>query len=220
MNASETISDNFNAQLIIEALSSSPAPTAIYSGEDIVIRFANAGMLALWGKDASVIGKPLMEAIPELEGQPFFELLQGVWRSGESFSITDAPARLIKNGEERLDYFDYEYKALLDANQKSWCILNTALNVTARREFLQQIKEKEERESALNEEMAATLEELTSTNEELGSSLNQLAQSREYIKTIIENRLQSESQCCEDLSTMLKLPILGFLKYGGVRNLK
>ena len=34
--------------------------------------------------------------------------------------------------------------------------------------------------------MAATLEELTSTNEELGSSLNQLAQSREYIKTIIE----------------------------------
>ena len=187
MNSSENpLNHSFSAELVIEALSASPAPTAIYSGVNIVIRFANEGMLALWGKDASVIGKPLMEAIPELEGQPFFGLLQEVWRTGNSFSISEAPARLIKNGKETLDYFDYEYKALLDADNKTWCILNTALNVTARRDFLQQIKEKEEREKVFNEKLAATLEELTSTNEELGSSLSQLAQSREYIRTIIE----------------------------------
>lgn len=176
---------NFSPDLIIQALVSSPAPTAIYSGEDMVIRFANEGMLALWGKDASAIGKPLMEAIPELEGQPFLELLREVWRSGKTYSVHEAPAKLIKNGVETLDYFDYEYKALTDHNHKTWCILNTALEVTSRREFLQQIKEKEERENALNEEMAATLEELTSTNEELNKSMQQLAQSREYIKTII-----------------------------------
>lgn len=183
----ESLSDeSFSQNLIIQALASSPAPTAIYSGEDIVIRFANAGMLDLWGKDSSVIGKTLMEAIPELEGQPFLELLQEVWRSGETYSVYEAPAKLIKNGEEKLDYFDYEYKALTDENGKTWCILNTALEVTSRREFLQQIKEKEEREHALNEEMAATLEELTSTNEELSLSIRQLAESREYIRTIIE----------------------------------
>lgn len=187
MNSLESsFNHNFSPDLIIKALGSSQAPTAIYSGEDIIIRFANAGMLELWGKDASVIGKPLMDAIPELEGQPFFELLQEVWHSGNSLSFSDAPAKLIKNGEETLDYFDYEYKALLDSQNKTWCILNTALNVTARREFLQQIKEKEERESSLNEEMAATLEELTATNEELNSFISQLAQSKEYIRTIIE----------------------------------
>ncbi|GGG59638.1 sensor histidine kinase [Epilithonimonas arachidiradicis] len=127
-----------------------------------------------------------MEAIPELEGQPFFGLLQEVWRTGKSFSISAAPAKLIKNGKETLDYFDYEYKALVDQHGKTWAILNTALNVTARLEFLDQIKEKEERESSLNEAMAATLEELTDTNEELSRSLTQLAQSREYIRTIIE----------------------------------
>lgn len=187
MNSAENpLDQNFSLQLIIEALSSSPAPTAIYSGEDITIQFANAGMLALWGKDSSVIGQPIMQAIPELEGQPFFGLLQEVWRTGKSFSISEAPAKLIKNGKETLDYFDYEYKALVDQKGKTWSILNTALNVTARLEFLEQIKEKEERESSLNEEMAATLEELTATNEELSISLSQLAQSREYIRTIIE----------------------------------
>ena len=187
MSTQETLSDNsFSLDLIIQALASSPAPTSIYSGEDMIIRFANEGMLALWGKDSSVIGKPLMEAIPELEGQPFMALLQEVWRSGKTYSIHEAPAKLIKNGVEVLDYFDYEYKALTDHHQKTWCILNTALEVTSRREFLQQLRQKEEREHALNEEMAATLEELTSTNEELNNSLKQLDQSREYIRTIIE----------------------------------
>lgn len=180
------LNSSFDPNLIIEALSSSPAPTAIYSGENISIQFANEGMLELWGKDDTIIGKPLMDAIPELEGQPFFDLLQQVWHTGKSFSISEAPAKLIKNGKEALDYFDYDYKALLDTDGKTWCILNTALNVTNRREFLQQIKEKEEHESALNEEMAATLEELTATNDELSSSLNQLAESKEYIRNIIE----------------------------------
>lgn len=187
MITQETLSDtSFGSDLLIQALSSSPAPTAIYSGEDMIIRFANEGMLALWGKDPSVIGKPLMEALPELEGQPFLELLKGVWDSGKSYSVHEAPAKLIKNGVEVLDYFDYEYKALVDENNKTWCILNTALEVTARREFLEQIRQKEEIEAALNEEMAATLEELTSTNEELSNSIMQLDQSREYIRTIIE----------------------------------
>ncbi|MDF2934512.1 MAG: domain S-box protein [Chryseobacterium sp.] len=177
---------SFSPDLIIKALASSHAPTSIYSGDNMVIHFANEGMLALWGKDSSVIGKPLMEAIPELEGQPFLGLLREVWRTGNTYSVYEAPAKLIKNGVETLDYFDYEYKAVTDHHYKTWCIVNTALNVTSRREFLQQIKEKEENEKELNEEMAATLEELTSTNEELNKSIKELDQSREYIRTIIE----------------------------------
>ncbi|MCY0970134.1 PAS domain-containing sensor histidine kinase [Chryseobacterium wangxinyae] len=187
MSTQETLSDkSFSADLLIKALALSPSPAAIYSDENMLIHFANEGMLALWGKDSSVIGKTLMEALPELEGQPFLALLREVWRTGKDYSVHEAPAKLIKNGIETLDFFDYEYKAITDENNKTWCILNTALEVTARREFLQQIKEKEEREHSLNEEMAATLEELTATNEELSSSLRQLAESKEYIRTIIE----------------------------------
>jgi two-component system sensor histidine kinase VicK len=178
--------ESFCGELIIQALECSPEPTAIYTNENMIIRFANQGMLEVWGKDASVIGKPLMDALPELEGQPFLGLLRQVWHSGKTYSVNDAPVNIIKNGIVTTDFYDYEYKALLDQQGKSWCILNTARKVTSKREYLQRIQQKEEKEQALLEEMAATMEELSSTNEDLNSSLRLLAESREHIKTIIE----------------------------------
>ncbi|MNK17444.1 Sensor histidine kinase YycG [compost metagenome] len=179
-------SASFGEDLILQALSCSPEPTSIYTGPEMTIEFANSGMLSVWGKDASVIGKALISAIPELEDQPFLSILQEVWRTGKSYSVKEAPARLIKNGVAVTDYFDYEYRALLDHNNKTWCILNTAHNVTLRRQHQQQIEEKEKKEQGLMEEMAATLEELTATNDELNSSLQLLAESREQVRTIIE----------------------------------
>ncbi len=45
--------------------------TALYYGREMRLQYANSIILGYWGKDKSVIGKPLIEAIPELEGQPF-----------------------------------------------------------------------------------------------------------------------------------------------------
>ena len=176
----------FNNEAILIALECSPEATAIYTGEEMTIQFANAGMLEVWGKDKTAVGKPLLEALPELHGQPFLSLLRKVWHSGITYSVKDAPAELIRNGIHCVNYYDYEYKAILNGNNEVFCILNTARDVTSRREYLQRIKQKEETEQALNEEMAATLEELTSTNEDLHSSLKLLAESREQVRAIIE----------------------------------
>ena len=187
MNTDKQLPDvGFSRDLIIQALGCSPEATAIYSDDNMIIRFANQGMLGVWGKTSTVIGKPLMEALPELDGQPFFALLQKVWHSGETYAVRDAPVSVLKNGVSTLDYYDYEYKALRDENGKTWCILNTARKVTSRREYLQKIQHKEENEQALIEEMAATMEELSSTNEDLNSSLKLLGESREHVRTIIE----------------------------------
>lgn len=187
MNTEKQFPDaGFSVELMIQALACSPEATAIYSSENMIIRFANEGMLGVWGKTAAVVGKPLMEALPELDGQPFLALLKQVWHSGETYSVKDAPVRVLKNGVSTLDFYDYEYKALLNENGKTWCILNTARKVTSRKEYLQQIQHKEETEQALIEEMATTMEELSSTNEELNRSLKLLGESREHVKTIIE----------------------------------
>ena len=147
--------EGFSGDLIIQALGCSPEATAIYTDDNMIIRFANDGMLGIWGKDDSVVGKALKEALPELEGQPFLSLLKEVWRSGKTYFVNDATVYIVKNGISTLDYYDYEYKALLDSNGKSWCILNTALKVTSRRKYLQKIQQKEEKKQALLEEMAA-----------------------------------------------------------------
>ncbi|RZM10202.1 MAG: PAS domain S-box protein, partial [Pedobacter sp.] len=187
MNTHKRFPDaGFSGDLIIQALGCSPEPTAIYSSDNMIIRFANQGILEVWGKAGSVVGKPLMEALPELDGQPFFGLLQKVWHTGETYAVREAPVHILKNGVSTLDYYDYEYKALRDETGKTWCILNTARKVTSRREYLQKIQVKEENEQALIEEMAATMEELSSTNEDLNTSLKLLGESREHVKTIIE----------------------------------
>ncbi|RZJ88763.1 MAG: PAS domain S-box protein, partial [Chryseobacterium sp.] len=187
MNTEKQFPDaGFSVELMIQALACSPEATAIYSSENMIIRFANEGMLGVWGKTAAVVGKPLMEALPELDGQPFLALLKQVWHSGETYSVKDAPVRVLKNGVSTLDFYDYEYKALLNENGKTWCILNTARKVTSRKEYLQKIQHKEETEQALIEEMATTMEELSLTNEELNRSLKLLGESREHVKTIIE----------------------------------
>lgn len=185
-NLKHLSTSQFSADLILKALYDSSEPTAIYSEENMIIRFANKGMLELWGKDASIISMPLLDAIPELVGQSFFSLLQNVWYSGESYSVKDAPAELIKNGVRKIDYYDYTYKALLNQDGKTWCILNTAREVTSEKEYQEMISVKEKREEALNDEMALTLKDLYSTNESLRKSMSLLSESREHVRTIIE----------------------------------
>ncbi len=117
--------DSFN--FIIE---SSPMPMAIYKGEDLIISLANQAMRNLWGKDESVIGKPLCEAIPELERQVFPGLLREVLRTGETYHTKEGKADLVLDGVLQSFYFTYTYKALRNEAGEIYGIINTAADVT------------------------------------------------------------------------------------------
>ncbi|WP_231490859.1 PAS domain-containing sensor histidine kinase [Pedobacter sp. Leaf170] len=176
----------FSDETLLEVLQNTQEATAIYTNENLFIRFANNAMLNIWGKERTIVGKNLEDALPEIVGQPFINILKNVWRTGVSYYASDTAAELIVNGERQTFYFDFEYRAMLDENQKTYCIIHTSRDVSQRRASLILIGEKEEEEQAINEEMAATVEELLSTNEELNKSMVLLADSREHIRTIIE----------------------------------
>lgn len=104
--------------------------TAIYIGDEMVIRLANEAMLKLWGKTNSVIGKPLREGVPELEGQPFHELLHEVYQTGITYHSTEDRADLMIDGKLQTFFFNFTYKALRDSEGKIYGILNMAVDVT------------------------------------------------------------------------------------------
>jgi PAS domain S-box-containing protein len=118
--------------------------TAIYRGQDLVIEFANSAMIALWGKGPSVIGKPLREALPELEGQPFFGQLDTVLRTGEPYSATEDRGDLEVNGELQTFYFNFTYKPLRRPDGTIYGILNMAIDVTAQVVAKQRLSESED----------------------------------------------------------------------------
>src|SRR6478735_8884884 len=103
-----------SSEELLDILSLSENATAIYTSEDIIIQSANDAMLRFWGKDKSVIGLPLLKAIPVLEGQPFINMLKRVWLTGNTIEGVDAPAELDIDGEVRTSYYDFAYRAILN----------------------------------------------------------------------------------------------------------
>ena len=118
--------------------------TAIYLGTDMTIEFANDAMIELWGKDRSVVGKTLREALPELEGQPFHDLLQKVFSTGEIYWGEEDRVDLMHNGQMETGYFNFTYKPLRDGKGEIYGILNMAIDVTEMINSRNLLEEREE----------------------------------------------------------------------------
>lgn len=111
-------------------ISESPIATGLYIGEELRIQFANKILTDFWGKDLSVVGMRLEDAVPELRGQPFLDLLLNVYRTGNTYIGTNEKAYLSVGGELKEFYFDFIYKALRDSQGVIYGIHHTAVDVT------------------------------------------------------------------------------------------
>jgi len=78
---------------LAEVFQRSPAFTAILRGPGHVFDRANDRYYQLVG-DRDIIGKSVREALPELEGQGYFDILDRVFQTGEPFVGTDMCLRL------------------------------------------------------------------------------------------------------------------------------
>lgn len=128
-----------------EMIHSSPSLIAIFVGEDLVISTANDAILEAWGKDKSAIGKPLMEAIPELEGQGFDKHLLDVLKTGKAYHAHEMPMNLIRNGKMEMPYFDFVYQAQRDLDGKIEGVAVISTEVTIQAELHKKLKLSEAR---------------------------------------------------------------------------
>ncbi len=109
-----------------------PVATCLFTGKDMKIEVANDIMIGYWGKDKSVMGKPLAEALPELVGQPFLDILDNIYKTGIAHSEIEALVHLEVNGVLGDYYFDYTYKPIFDADGNVYGIMDMAVDVTDR----------------------------------------------------------------------------------------
>jgi PAS domain S-box-containing protein len=104
--------------------------SGLYIGEELRIQYVNDVMIRFWAKDASVINKTLKEAVPELEGQPFFDQLSRVYTTGEPYTGKEAEALFKINGKYESFFFNYTYKALRNTAGEIYGIHHMAVDVT------------------------------------------------------------------------------------------
>jgi two-component system sensor histidine kinase VicK len=197
-----------SSEELLEVFNLTHTATAIHVTEDAIIQEANDAMLTIWGKDRSVIGKSLEDALPELKGQPFVDMFKRVWNEGLIISGKDTAAHLEINGEIKTFYFDFEYRAVKDKSDKVICILHTAIDVTERflkTEAMELATERQaalDREQALNEELAAANEALSKTNEELQAAQHRLHTLNTELEDRVAERVQALSESEERFRTM------------------
>jgi signal transduction histidine kinase len=160
LHTAEDITDRVTAGQLRERLDSyelahhlfmqAPIPIQIYNGRDLVLQLANAPTLAIWGKDAAIIGKPLLEALPEMVGQGYAEMLLDVMDSGKPRYMYDAPAVFIVDGKEETRYFNTIYQPWYDSgSERPTGVLVFGFDVTEKVRAEQEAKEAAERFHAL-----------------------------------------------------------------------
>jgi PAS domain S-box-containing protein len=93
-----------------------PSFVAVVRGPDHVFELANPAYLELVG-NRDVLGKPVREALPEVEAQGFCELLDKVFRTGEPHAGR-AVRVLLRHGPGREEerFLDFVYQPMFDAD--------------------------------------------------------------------------------------------------------
>jgi PAS domain S-box-containing protein len=108
-----------------------PAGICILDGPELVFELVNPNYQALFpGRE--LLGKPLLEAVPEVRDQPIWEVLQEVYRSGETYEGNELliPLAGTDGGPVEDRYFNFIYQARLDENQQPDGIMVFVIEVT------------------------------------------------------------------------------------------
>jgi PAS domain S-box-containing protein len=153
-----------NERRLRQIIEQSPIPMCLYSGREMKIEIVNEELLITWGRDRSVIGKTLKEAIPELKGQPFLDLLDAVYTTGVERVIRDAESKVMREGVLCTYYHDLWYKPMFDERGNVYGVLASGVDVTekvlARRKI-------EESEALLHNRVEERTEDLKRANQQL-----------------------------------------------------
>jgi PAS domain S-box-containing protein len=111
-----------------------PAFMCVFSGPDLVFELVNERYLQLVG-GRDPVGLSLREALPELAGQGFVELMEGVYRSGEPVFGSDVAVMLQRQPGAPLErrFVDQVYMPLRDHDGRVTGILVHGIDVTDRK---------------------------------------------------------------------------------------
>ncbi|MFA1773486.1 PAS domain-containing protein [Rufibacter glacialis] len=112
-------------------LSQAPVQFAVLKGSNWTVDFATPQFKQLVG-NRDTIGKPFREALPELEEQGFFEIIQEVFTTGELHLGSETPAYLDRHGtgELELGYFNFMYQPLFNEHHAVEGIMILIVEVT------------------------------------------------------------------------------------------
>ncbi|MFC5408704.1 PAS domain-containing protein [Larkinella bovis] len=131
--AQETIAQNRQKadEHVRSIIHQAPVGIAVLMGDQFVFEAANETYGSLVDKHPDeILGKPMLDALPELRGQGITELLANVVKTGQPYFGNEFPVTLNRAGRPELVYFNFIYQPLRRADQSVSGIIVVANDVT------------------------------------------------------------------------------------------
>ena len=125
-------------------LSQSLMAIAILKSPEMIVNFANEAIIDIWGKGKNVIGKPLVEVLPEIKNQVFPQLLTDVYNTGVHFASNEIKCVINRNGQEEDCYFNLIYQPFRDVDDTITGVVVIATEVTEQVLAKNRVQENEE----------------------------------------------------------------------------
>ena len=106
------------SQMLLDFFSNAPAVFAFLKGPKYIFDFANTACMEFIG-NRNIIGKPLREALPEIEAQGYITILDNVYKTRESFNGKEMPVMMDNgNGKLELFYLNFTFQAFPPQEEK------------------------------------------------------------------------------------------------------
>ena len=131
-------------KLLHDFFMEAPAIFCVLRGPEHIFEIANPLYLELLG-DREIIGKTVRDALPEVEGQGFFELLDDVYNNQQKFIGKELPVTINRGKGLENIFVTFIYQPILNSLNETEGILVYANDVTEQvsaREILQNSEEK------------------------------------------------------------------------------
>jgi len=176
-----------------------PAAIQVTRGSDHITETANSMFIKLTGK-RDLVGKPTREVFPELEGQGFFELLDWVYATGQTYIGKEMPAVFDRNDDGKLEksFWNFVYQPLVDGEGNVYGIMTHAVEVTEQVRARQEIEKKAEELAELTRSLECTNQELNQfayiASHDLKAPLRAIATLSEWLEEDLADQLTGDSR--------------------------
>lgn len=155
-------------ELLHSLFMNAPAPIVILDGPELVFQLVNPAYQQIF-PGRLLLGKPLLEALPEVKGTPIANIIRQVYDTGETFVAQEMPLMLARHQEAPLEkiYWTFTYQARHNRQGAVDGVIAFAYEVTQQVKARKVIEESEQQAKAMAAELAKANEELRVANHQL-----------------------------------------------------
>ena len=123
-----------------------PVAMCIFKEPNHVLQLANERMCEFFGQRLeTLINKPIVETMPEARSLGLEKLLDGVYKTGETYSAKEIPVTFLRNGKNENFYVNLVYEAYRESDGKITGIIAVLIDVTEQVLARKGIEESEQR---------------------------------------------------------------------------